>query len=161
MIVALQTACEAAQAHLLRGEGSREYVLELLRQALAPPEARLFDLTYPPSVNDYWRSQIVRGRGGRLIPSVYPGPKAKEYRALVQRLALVNGWGAPLAGDVAVWLDIYRPRRIGDLDNPIKVVLDALKGRAFIDDGQVAQIVALRHDDKNDPRAVVRVVPLG
>lgn len=61
----------------------------------------------------------------------------------------------PLAGELKVTLDFYRPARRGDLDNRIKVTLDALQGIAFKNDSQIVEIHARRFDDKANPRMVV------
>jgi Holliday junction resolvase RusA-like endonuclease len=66
----------------------------------------------------------------------------------------------PLVGPVAVFLDVYRPRRRGDLDNILKATLDALNGIAYRDDDQVTEIHAQRYEDKALPRVEVSVVPL-
>jgi Holliday junction resolvase RusA-like endonuclease len=63
----------------------------------------------------------------------------------------------PIAGDIALAVDVYRPARRGDLDNCLKVMIDSLKGVAFVDDSQVVHITARRFEDKANPRAVVTV----
>ncbi len=60
-------------------------------------------------------------------------------------------------GPVSVNVRVYRPARRGDLDNCLKVLLDALKGIAFVDDSQVVHIHARRYEDKANPRAEVTV----
>ena len=112
-------------------------------------------LPYPPSVNAIWRNITVKGQA-RTVKSA----EGKAYQARVQSLR-----GAPRActGPVFVSLRVYRPRRIGDLDNTAKAVLDALKGRLFVDDGQVVELHMYRGDDKARPRVevVVEEVPEG
>lgn len=105
-------------------------------------------LPYPPSANRYWRN--VRGR---MVISA----EARAYRAAIARIC--RGM-TPMAGAVAVDVIVFRPAKRGDLDNTLKVLLDSLKGFAFIDDDQVVDIRATRHDDKLNPRAelVVRAV---
>jgi Holliday junction resolvase RusA-like endonuclease len=60
-------------------------------------------------------------------------------------------------GQVAVTLRVYRPRKSGDLDGRIKIVLDALQGVAYRDDSQVVALHAYRFDDKARPRVEVEV----
>ncbi len=103
-------------------------------------------LPYPPSANRYWRTD----RGGR--PHV--SDEARAYKAAVGLLCRSLRL-QPVAGEVDVRLDVYRPARRGDLDNSIKVLLDALKGHAYADDQQVVSINARRHEDKLDPRVEV------
>lgn len=106
-----------------------------------------FTLPYPPSANRYWRNV-----NGRMVVSA----NARAYKTEV-------GWTVkgkvkePLSGDVCVKVSIFRPRRSGDLDNTLKVLLDSLKGIVFFDDEQVVEIRANRFEDKANPRAEVRV----
>lgn len=101
-------------------------------------------LPYPPSANRYWRA--ARGR-------VFVSKEAKDFKAKVAEIAKAT----PLTGPVDVRLMVYRPARRGDLDNSIKVTLDALKGIAFEDDAQVESLCAFRYDDKDNPRVDVVV----
>jgi crossover junction endodeoxyribonuclease RusA len=86
-------------------------------------------------------------------------PEALAFRHAVRMIAMMQGV-TPLVGPVAVFLDVYRPRRRGDLDNILKATLDALNGIAYRDDDQVEQITAQRYEDKRAPRVEVSVVPL-
>lgn len=104
-------------------------------------------LPYPPTANLYWRS--FRGR-------VVKSSEARAYQKLAAMYALAEGM-RPTAAPVAVILEVYRPRKQGDLDNTLKVLLDALKGVAYVDDAQVVELHAFRHDDKADPRAMVSI----
>lgn len=111
-------------------------------------------LPYPPSANRYWR--VWRGR---MVKS----EAAREYQQNA-KLSLLAGWRQSewqkaFAGPVRVEIDVYRPTKRGDLDNSIKVLLDALKGVAFVDDDQVVELTAARHDDKANPRVEVNVTP--
>lgn len=108
-------------------------------------------LPYPPTANLYWR--VWRGRAVKST-------EARAYQETVKRLALLDGPRRPLAGLLSVAMDVYRPRRRGDLDNTLKVILDALKGIAFDDDDQIEVIVARRFDDKAKPRAEITIEPL-
>lgn len=102
-------------------------------------------LPWPPSSNRYWR--VFRGRA----------VKSKEA---VAYNAEVNGLCVDIRaciGDVIVRLDFYRPRKSGDLDNRIKILLDALQGSAYMDDRQIVEIHARRFEDKKNPRVEVRI----
>lgn len=103
---------------------------------------------YPPSANAYWRHN--RGR-------THVSDEARKYRNAVKLMALAAGW-RPQEGECSVVVDVYRPQRRGDLDNTLKVLLDALRGAAYRDDSQVKTISASRHDDKARPRAEVSIV---
>jgi len=107
-------------------------------------------LPYPPTVNHMY----FRARGHLALT-----PEALAFRHAVRMIAMVQGV-TPVTGPVAVFLDVYRPRRRGDLDNILKATLDALNGIAYHDDQQVEQIHAQRYEDKRAPRVEVGVVAL-
>lgn len=104
-------------------------------------------LPYPPSANRYWRN--FRG-------NVVTSAEARSYKLEVAYLAKHVGI-EKLGGPVVVFVDIYRPRRVGDLDNRLKVLLDALQGVAYDNDSQVVEVHARRFDDKQNPRAELEV----
>lgn len=105
-------------------------------------------LPYPPSANRYWR--VYRGRAVK-------SDAARAYQRIVG--AMLSA-ASPVEHAVAVTLRVYRPAKRGDLDNSIKVLLDALKGHAYLDDKQVKRIVAEQYDSKEWPRVEVQVAPL-
>lgn len=110
-----------------------------------PAEVRLV-LPYPPSANAYWRAAPGRG----LVPS----SEATAYKAAVARAAALARV-QPLHGPVHLTLTVYRPRRVGDLDNTLKVLHDALNGVAWLDDEQVVHLEATREDDAARPRVEI------
>jgi len=107
-------------------------------------------LPYPPTVNHMYR----RARGHLALT-----PEALAFRHAVRMIAMVQGV-TPVTGPVAVFLDVYRPRRRGDLDNILKATIDALQSLAYHDDQQVTEIHAQRYEDKRAPRVEVSVVAL-
>lgn len=104
-------------------------------------------LPYPPSVNRMWRN----ARGIMITdPSVLVYKKTVAYQ--------VRAIGIPLLdGPLKLVLDFYRPRKVGDLSNRIKVLEDSLIGLAYNDDSQVVEIHARRFDDKKNPRVEVEI----
>lgn len=104
-------------------------------------------LPYPPSANIYWRHN--RGR-------IHRSEEADAYIEQVGWLC-VNARVQRLEGHVCISVDVYRPARRGDLDNSLKVLIDALRGYAYTDDSQILEIHAMRHDDKKDPRVEVSI----
>lgn len=106
-------------------------------------------LPYPPTANLYWR--LMRGR-------IVKSTEARDYQKRVRWLALAAKV-RPIDGPVVVTVVAYRPRRVGDLDNTLKVVIDALKGVAWHDDSQLAEIRATRLEDPADPRLVLTAEP--
>lgn len=106
---------------------------------------RVLELPYPPSANRYWR--VWRGRA----------VMSAEARAYKARVGQLYAHLAPMEGALGVRIRVTRPARRGDLDNTLKVALDALKGLAYHDDRQLVQLTArLRRSDKH--RAGLRVV---
>lgn len=97
-------------------------------------------LPYPVSANRYWRVF-----GGRVVHSA----EARSYRSAVQFKAREKRV-TPIAGDVSVHValcpemtakGVASKTRL-DLDNCLKVALDALQGVAFSNDKQVVKLIA-------------------
>lgn len=63
----------------------------------------------------------------------------------------------PLSGRVRVRLRFFRAARRGDLDNRLKVALDALRGIAYEDDSQVTRLEAEQAEDAENPRVEIEV----
>ena len=96
-------------------------------------------LPYPPSSNRYWRH--FRGRTVR-------SSEANKYRVAVGVCASYSGLTERLNGPVRVCATLH-PKRTKkgeasktrlDLDNCVKVLLDALQGIAFENDRQVEDL---------------------
>ena len=131
-------------------------------------------LPYPLSANRYWRPVPI---GGHI--TIVPTKEAKAYKADVQALALRSGIRKPIAGRVNVHLALYpqRPQdwqkrakldpltwddtvRCIDLDNARKVLYDALKGVAFVDDNRIFEDSGKRMEPDGEARVVVTITPL-
>lgn len=106
-----------------------------------------FTLPYPPSANRYWRHS-----NGRTYRSEHARSYITDvvFEAARQRVRCISG-------PVSVTLRFYRPLRSGDLDNRIKVLLDALNKIAYDDDADIVELHAYRYDDKLNPRVEVEV----
>ena len=143
------------------------------------PEAQEITLVlpWPVSANRYWRSFVPRGHQRAIVTL---SDEAKAYKQEVGWLAKVAGVKSPFQGRVAVSLKLYphrpldwakRAQKLGidwddsvrsiDLDNAIKVTLDAMKGIAFNDDVWVRQIEAERMEPDGEARVVVTVRRIG
>jgi crossover junction endodeoxyribonuclease RusA len=108
-----------------------------------------FTVPYPPSVNRYWGKM----RSGR----VYLTKEAKDFKDKVKHKYRSAKYDNPTKALVSVKCMIYRPRKIGDIDNIMKALLDSLKGIAYEDDKQIVVLHAERFDDKSNPRVEVWV----
>lgn len=97
-------------------------------------------LPYPVSANRYWR--IWRNKAVRSA-------EAAAYKEIVRRIAQEAGV-MPFEGSVAVCLRLIPKankdgsvnKTVIDLDNALKVTLDALQGIAYHNDKQVRRIAA-------------------
>ena len=93
------------------------------------------ELTYPPSVNDYYK-KWCQGPAVRVAVDK-PG---MAYRAEVLRYKLQNLHNPkPIKGRVSVEIQLWKPdRRKRDIDNPLKCLFDALTyAQVWLDDEQV------------------------
>ena len=107
--------------------------------AAAKSQRQTVTLPAPPSANRYWRN--VKGR---MV-------KSKEARAYAGNIwTMMAGRFTAANYPVAVEIRWARRKRMGDLDNRLKVVLDALRGRAWLDDKQIEELHAYRTDGGDD-----------
>jgi len=113
-----------------------------------------FITPYPPSANVYWRTRVIIPRKGPAFASTYCSGEATKFKATVKKSYLME---KPIKSPVILSIDIYRPRKSGDLSNRLKVLEDALCGIAYVDDKQVRGIHMTLHDDKENPRAEIVV----
>ncbi len=108
-------------------------------------------LPYPPLVN-----RMYRISGKKIILT----DAAKTYKLSVM-LQVQHAGIAPFTGQVAVYIHLYRGRKCGDVDGPVKALLDSLNHLAWNDDSQVIELHVFRHDDKANPRAEVEIRQVG
>lgn len=104
-------------------------------------------LPYPPSVNHLYATF----RGRRITSAA-----GRRFKSDIMRLAEEQG-ARLLTGDLSITFRVFRPKKIGDLDNRLKVSQDALKGICFADDKQIVEIHAYRFDDKTNPRIEIDI----
>ena len=128
-------------------------------------------LPWPVSANVYWRTRVVKG-----VAMTYVSAEAKAFKAEVQRRLKAAGCAVPIEGRVSVGMILCpnlpqdwqkRQRKLGaawddgvrsiDLDNAIKVTLDAMKGVAFLDDVWVRRITAERSEPIGEACLVVTI----
>ena len=103
----------------------------------------MLTLPEPPSSNRYWR--VYRNRA----------VKSGEARAYCKVVAILARGIRPTANPVALTLRWCRHAKRGDLDNRLKVAIDALQGIVYVNDNQIVELHAYRHDDKANPRLEV------
>lgn len=131
-------------------------------------------LPTPVSANVYWRTRVVNG-----VAMTYVSADAKAFKTEVAWRLRAAGVRSPFPGRVSVTLTLYphrpldwqkRMNKLGnawddgvrsiDLDNAIKVTLDAMKGIAFDDDVWVREITARRAEPDGEARVVVTISPI-
>jgi len=121
-------------------------------------------------INAAWR----RGKTRDGRPTTYLSAKYKKARDCVLTSAVESAAGWRFMGGVSVSLRIVL-RKVartgaaagmpwGDVDGPVKGVLDALQGYddnpgILVDDAQVMEIYAIKGYDPERPRVEVEVVP--
>jgi crossover junction endodeoxyribonuclease RusA len=106
-------------------------------------------LPYPPSVNNYWASRVVARPGRKPFVHTFLGGAGKRFRVDV-RAAVLERFGhlVRTRARVAVRLEVHPPdRRLRDLDNVLKAVLDALThAGVWADDGQIDRLEVVRRE---------------
>ena len=107
-------------------------------------------LPYPISTNRYWRFTKYKG--------VHVSHEAKEYKSQVRNICWLAGM-KPTDGAVDLKLKLVpRGERHMDLDNCLKITLDALQGLAYWNDRQVRKIFAeIAPAEKDHPRLEVEI----
>jgi crossover junction endodeoxyribonuclease RusA len=125
-----------------------------------PSRARIaLVLPYPVSANRYWRSFVPRGHKRAIVCL---SDDAKAFKREVGWIAREAGVTVPFVGTVELHIRLVPKNRVCmDLDNALKVTIDALKGIVYADDAQVYRIVAERADpDPTGARTEVSICPL-
>ena len=98
-----------------------------------------------------------RPRVGRY-GNIYTPRETKSYEELVGIVARQH-CKEPLAGDISVAIEVYG-KRIGDLDNIAKSILDGMSGIVYVDDRQVTEL-SIRKMASGEEKAVVMVWQMG
>jgi crossover junction endodeoxyribonuclease RusA len=131
-------------------------------------------LPYPISANRYWKSFPLNGR-----TMTAPSSEAKAYKREVGWILRAAGVVDAIVGRVHVHIDLYpkrpqdwesRKRKLGanwddnvqclDVDNARKVLYDALKGIAIVDDKWIWSDSARRCEPDGEARVVLTITPL-
>lgn len=109
-------------------------------------------LPYPVSANRYWRAVRLGDKRMAMVPT----KEAKAYKQEVGWLAKKGGIGGPVRYNVALAFRLVPANGICmDLDNALKVTIDALKDVAYFDDKQVRKITAERCEPDGHARLEV------
>ena len=138
------TPIEQSPAKVSKTATAALLVSKSAKQAISGKQS--ITLPYPPTANTFKSAIVVNGRACMILTK-----RAREYKAAAA--AAVQSAGLSLLdGPLTITLRVFRPRKVGDLDNSLKIAIDCLKGAAFRDDEQIVEIRAFRYDDKHCPR---------
>ncbi len=110
-------------------------------------------LPWPPSANRYWRN--IKGR--TLVSK-----EAKLYKMLIKGLSYE--WKMkPMLGRIGLQIEAYPPdKRIRDLDNTLKVLIDSLKETGvFKDDSQIDKICITRLEPSKPGHLKISISEIG
>ncbi len=114
----------------------------------------VIELPYPPSVNTYWRANGKR----RFISK-----EGMLFKAAVQAICIRDR--VQSFGKSRLSVNVYihpRSKRIFDLDNCLKAILDALMAaNVYDDDSQIDMLSITRSDPKKGGAAVVSISEYG
>ena len=133
--------------------GIQDIALSLPESRPIQGEVQTFVLPWPASVNALYRSV-----GGRVRVSAAARVWKAQAAALLSCLRCV-GVSWPLTGRLGIVIEAWPPnRRARDLDNLIKVTLDAGNGLLWLDDAQIDDIRIVRMDVDPDHAGFVRFV---
>lgn len=110
----------------------------------------ILELPYPPSVNTYWRANGKR----RFISK-----EGVLFKTAVKGICIRDGIRS--FGSARLSVNIYihpRSKRIFDLDNCLKAILDALMAaNVYDDDSQIDMLSIARSDPVKNGKAVVSI----
>jgi Holliday junction resolvase RusA-like endonuclease len=107
--------------------------------------------TKPVPVNQKYGVQ----RGKMVLSKKYRETKA----ALKQEMWALNSPNQPLEEEVAVnIIFFFGNKRANDIDNCIKILLDAAEGVLFKNDSQVTELHVFKEYCKEDPRIEISVI---
>ncbi|MEM7227283.1 MAG: RusA family crossover junction endodeoxyribonuclease [Planctomycetota bacterium] len=116
----------------------------------------ILSLPWPPSVNTYYRTIVVGGRGRTLLSQ-----RGREYQAEAD--AAIGAVTTKLTQRLCVGLLLFAPdRRKRDLDNHSKAILDALEhAGVYENDEQIDRLIITRREIVKGGRADVVISAIG
>lgn len=119
---------------------------------MSEPRRYTLTLPVPPSSNKWWR---------RAGTHMHKSNEARAYQKMVAgRMLLARVTPIRRPNEVKVEIVWYRERRSGDVDKRQGVVLDALQGTAYENDGQIRTLWATRVDGDDDPRMEITITEI-
>jgi crossover junction endodeoxyribonuclease RusA len=120
-------------------------------------EVVTISLPWPPTVNNYWKSAVVKNC---RFPIVYTPERVKDYRDAVGWLVKCSELPRFEEGvDLYVRILLHPPTRVRfDVDNFAKGILDGLtKARVYADDSQIVELTIIKGEVVPKGAAVVSI----
>lgn len=96
--------------------------------------------TFPISTNDLYYGRKILTKEARETKDAISWEAATQWKPK-----------EPLKGQIRITAHFYFKKE-GDLDNPVKSLLDSFKGILWVDDKQVHEIHLYKHKDPKYPR---------
>lgn len=119
-------------------------------------------LPYPPSVNHYKRvGRTITTKTGKKFQSRVDSPLTKRFYYEVFMIARQKTQLGFQGATISLEIDVFPPdKRKRDLDNILKVLIDALqKANLFDDDSQIARLLVTRRGIIDQGQIIVRMQP--
>ena len=82
--------------------------------------------------------------------------EGKDYKDTVAGLCVAAGILKPLVGNVELDIYEYRPQERGDIDGPLKLILDSIQGYVYTNDAQVRRMTVIQYTDRENPRVELK-----
>jgi crossover junction endodeoxyribonuclease RusA len=120
------------------------------------------ELAFPPSVNHYWGTKVMR-RANRSTISRYVNKPGKVFRTDTIYRCAVAKLPRAIVGKLRCEIDLYPPdKRIRDCDNYPKSILDALVHAGIMrDDSQIVDLRVRMMNPVKPGRVSVRLETAG
>lgn len=105
----------------------------------------------PQSTNHIYKS-VCRGR----FASVYMSEAGKKLKKSYQDQLKKQYKGKPKKGDIDLRIEIFfGDKRVRDIDNYNKLVLDACSKILWVDDSQIQSLLLIKNYDNKNPRCEI------
>lgn len=99
-------------------------------------------------------NHIYRHNGNR----VYMTPAGKSLKTDYQWQFKSQHKKKPIEGDVDLRIELFfGDKRIRDIDNYNKILLDAASNIVWLDDAQIQSLLIVKNYDKKNPRIVMTI----
>ena len=131
--------------------------------APSPQQSKTFILPWPPTVNQYYSSMMVKSKKtGRMSPRKVKSKRAREYARSAWVAARQQHPGVRFRGRLLVAIRYFEPDlKKRDIDNLQKGVLDGLTGAGvWRDDAQIDLLMPARCHVVKGGRAEVIVAEI-